>query len=394
MTANIFARLASRLQRTTKEDQSSREMEMNCKSLLFHREKFLSAFPASVLSNVNNTDADLKLVERIITAYQEANKADLGDSMWKVFFASYHNAIHEELMNGHVETVAKIFRDPGASDLFYGFDLLTKSYQGISNTDQVRAPYARLCLDGLVRFAEAAGVSPIDNPETWSSRDGSTLETEKVLEELSKKCWPFSVPNPFPAELGLKTSRGIISYRVPQALYQAWRIKQLVKGIDNPRILEIGAGLGRTAYYAYELGLRDYSIVDIPITAASQAYFLGRTLGENNIHLDGEPTLESIQKVKVLSPQTFINENKTYDLVLNADSLTEMDLSTANAYWKKIKSSTDMFLSINHEANPFCVRDLIAEDLPNIEINRCPAWMRRGYVEELIKMKPHNSNQR
>ena len=392
MTSNIFVRLASKLKRMTKADQSSREMENNCKSLLFHREKLLSAFPATVLNNSNNVDTDLKLVERIIAAYQEANKADLGDSMWKVFFGSYHNAIHEELMNGRVETVAKIFRDPGESDLFYGFDVLTKSHQGIFNTDRVRDPYARLCLDGLVRFAEATGVSPIDNPETWSARDGNMLKTEEVLAKLSNKCWPFSVPNPFPAELGLGTSRGIVSYRVPQALYQAWRIKQLVKGIDNPRILEIGAGLGRTAYYANELGLKNYSIVDIPITAASQAYFLGRTLGENNIYLDGEPTQESAQKVKILSPQTFINETKAYDLILNADSLTEMDLSTAKAYWQKIKSSTGTFLSINHEANSFCVQDLIAEDLPNLEVNRCPAWMRRGYVEELIKIKPHSSN--
>lgn len=392
MSANLFARLASRLRRTIKADQSSQTIENTFRELCFHRKKLLSALPGMASGNSCNIGSDAELIGRIISAYQIANKADLGDSMWKVFFSSHHNAIHQELMSGNVEAVARIFRDPGASDLFYGFDILNNSYQGVFNSERVSGAYASLCLDGLVRFAEAVDVSRIDNPETWSAQEGRMLEPEKILAEISNKCWPFSVPNPFPEEHGLKTSRGIISYRVPQALYQAWRIKQLVKGIDSPRILEIGAGLGRTAYYAYELGLKDYSIVDIPISEASQAYFLGRTIGENNIHLDGEPSKESAQKIQILSPQTFINERNTYDLILNADSLTEMNLSTAKAYWKKIKSSTNMFLSINHEANAFCVQDLIAEDLPDIEVNRSLYWMRRGYVEELIKVRPLRSN--
>ena len=213
MVVRLFARLASRFRRMIKSNRPVPKMVRNCKTLLFHRDKLLSAFPANVQSKAANTDGDLKLVSRIITAYQKANKADLGDSMWKVFFASYHRSIHEELMNGRVEIVAKIFRDPAASDLFYGFDILTKSSQEIFDTDQVRVPYAKLCLDGLVRFAEATGAIRIDNPEAWSAQDGSMLEGEKVLAELGKKCWPFSIPNPYPAELGLETSRGIIIAR-------------------------------------------------------------------------------------------------------------------------------------------------------------------------------------
>jgi hypothetical protein len=380
MSTNLFVRLAAKLHRMT-----SRAIEKNNRTHFFHPEELLSASPADTSNNFDKCEdeADTELVGRIITAYQEANKADLGDSMWKVFFASYHIAIHQSLMNGNVGTVSEIFRNPSASDLFHGFDILTKSFQGSFDSKPARNLYAKVCLDGLVRFAESASASPLDNPEDWPKQE---WEAEEVLETLSNKCWPFSVPNPFPGEHGLRTSRGIISYRVPQALYQAWRIKQLVNGIDNPRILEIGAGLGRTAYYAYELGLRDYSIVDIPITATSQAYFLGRTLGEGNIHLDGEQSQESSHKIRILTPQTFLDERKPYDLILNADGLTEIDISAAKAYWQEIKSSTNMFLSINHEANAFRVQDLIADDLPSIEVNRSPYWMRPGYVEELIRM--------
>ena len=113
-------------------------------------------------------------------------------------------------------------------------------------------------------------------------------KTEDILASIDRVCIPFSIPNPFESENGLDSSRGVISYRVPQALYQAWRIKKLLKGIQNPKVLEIGAGLGRTAFYANELGIKDYTIVDLPITTVAQAYFLGRTLGEKNICLGGE----------------------------------------------------------------------------------------------------------
>jgi hypothetical protein len=255
----------------------------------------------------------------------------------------------------------------------------------------VRDAYAKLCLDGLVRLAESVGAIPIDNPETWPTKRGSIWEAESVLTELNKSYGSFSVPNPFPGEHGLKTSRGIISYRVPQSIYQAWRIRQLVHGISNPRILEIGAGLGRTAYYAYELGIKDYTIVDLPITSAAQAYFLGRTIGDENIYLDGEQPHEFTYKIKILTPKTFFDETNKYDLIMNVDSLTEMDFSVAHAYWNKIKASTGKFLSINHESNAFRVRDLVVEDLSNLDIHREPYWMRRGYIEEMIQMHAESS---
>ena len=148
--------------------------------------------------------------------------------------------------------------------------------------------------------------------------------------------------------------------------------------------------MGRTAYYAHELGIKDYTIVDIPLTATAQAYFLGRTLGEDQIWLDGESAAGLLNVIKIIGPQTFLGGEESYDLIVNVDSLTEMDISTARSYWKKIKSSTNLFLSINHEANPFTVQDLIAEDLPSLEVSRGLYWMRRGYAEEVIKNKISN----
>lgn len=387
MKLNLVAKLTKRLQRLRNKYWPWAEIEKNCYLLSYHRLNLLDASPGEAAPVKDDEINDSELIKRIIKAYQRANKADLGDSMWKVFFSAYHQPIHQLLIDGNEDAVAKLFRDPQVSDLFYGFDLLTKSYQGAFRREKVRSAYAKLCLDGLVRFAESTNAIPLDNPETWPARIGDILETERILDMLNSVGVKFNVPNPFPNEHGLNSSRGIISYRVPQALYQAWRIKQLVKGIEHPRILEIGAGLGRTAYYVNALGMKDYTIVDIPITATSQAYYLGRTLGEGSLLLDGEEAVDESRKIKIISPQTFLSENKTYDLIVNVDSLSEMDVAVAQRYWKKTKNSTTLFLSINHEANAFRIHDLISEDLNQLDIHRGLYWMRRGYAEELIHIR-------
>ena len=251
---------------------------------LFHSESLLDASPAAATGIANKSVEDKELINRIIAAYQRVNQADLGKSMWKFFFTTYHQPIHQALIDGNEKTVTKILRNPEISDLFYGFDLLTKSYQHVFRKKKAQKAYAKACLDGLVRFAESVGAVSMDNPES-ELEYRSLWKTEKVLAELDKVCMPFSMPNPFTNEYGVGSSRGVISYRVPQALYQAWRIKQLLDGIQNPRVLEVGAGLGRTAFYVFELGIKDYTIVDLPITTVAQAYFLGRTLGEENIIL-------------------------------------------------------------------------------------------------------------
>jgi len=344
---------------------------------LFHSESLLDASPAAATSIANSLVEDKELINRIIVAYQGANQTDLGKSMWNLFFTTYHQPVHQALIDGNEKTVTEILRKPEISDLFYGFDILTKSFQGVFRKKRAREAYAKAC-------AESVGAVSMDNPADIQKK--MSWKTENVLSELDKVCMPFSMPNPFANEHGLGSSRGVISYRVPQALYQAWRIKQLVGGIKNPRILEIGAGLGRTAFYAHELGIKDYTIVDLPITTVAQAYFLGRTLGEGNICLDGEQFDDDQNRVKIVVPETYLAESKTYDLVLNVDSLTEMDFSVAQAYWDKIKISTNTFLSINHEAHKFRVRDLLVEDLHSLIVHRGVYWMREGYAEELIRI--------
>jgi len=353
--------------------------------MLYHRPGELSA--VSGVSAPTEPVRDELLIDRIVTAYGRANKAELGDSMWKAFFATYHEPVHRVLAEGGRPAVAAMLRNPAATDLFFGFDILTKSHNGVFRDAAVRKAYAKLCLDGLLRFAESAGAVPMDNPETWPARTAMQTDIGRILASLGAVGAGFSSPNPFPDEHGVASPVGVISYRVPQALYQAWRIKQLVRAFPHPRVLEIGAGLGRTAHCAYQLGIKNYTIVDIPVTAVAQAYFLGRTLGQEHVRLDGEPAGSGESNVRIIGPQTFLDENLRYDLIVNVDSLPEMDFAVAAAYWEKIKRSTPTFLSINHEANAFRVADVIASDRSRLSVERSHHWMRRGYAEELIRIQ-------
>ena len=145
-------------------------------------------------------------------------------------------------------------------------------------------------------------------------------------------------------------------------------------------MLEIGAGLGRTAYYANLLGVKGYTILDIPLTNAAQGYFLGRVLGPDAVRLNGE----AIGGPLLIQPSTAMKENvERYDLIVNVDSWTEMAPEVAAAYWDYAKSVTRTVLSINHEHNAFTVRSMYSKD-SDVRVTRYPYWVRKGYVEEIV----------
>jgi hypothetical protein len=219
-----------------------------------------------------------------------------------------------------------------------------------------------------LRLSESQG-RRVRNPES-----GLSLAPSPVSELLAS----YEFPNPFPGEVGVTTARGIASFRALQAIYQAHRIISL--GGPNGRVLEIGAGLGRTAFYAWSFGIRDYSIVDLPMSGVAQGYFLGRTLGPDAVCLFGE----NRPGVRILPPSAFLEATDRYDIVANVDSLTEIGVEFVRAYCSAIRKRAGVFLSINHETNPFTVREVCGE-LGMLPSSRAPYWMRSGYVEEIYR---------
>ncbi len=329
---------------------------------------------------------DDALIERIVASYRLS--ADVpsatGDSEWRGFFDAYHREIHEALLSDRRDRVREMLRDPATCDLFYGFENLSRFLLRGTRLEDREAP--ALALDGLLSLAEALGVRAMDDPETYRRRRARPDADEVLLAIDAALGIRLEVPNPFPREFGLRTSRGIVSSRVPQGMYQAWRVREELRGAARPRVLELGAGLGRTAFYAHALGMRAYTIVDLPITAVAQGYFLGRALGPDAVTLDGEAPRPGA--VRLQSPRSFLAASDRYDLVLNVDSLPEFDPTVAREYWHAFATRADRVLSINHETNKFTVRELIVGSRVPHRHRRFRTWLRRGYVEEIVEFDP------
>ena len=286
--------------------------------------------------------------------------------------------VHDALFAVDQTATQTLLRDPGKTDLFYGFDIPARS----TPTDDPKFE-----LDGLGRYRELLLLSEVLGARRlWNSEapklTAALPDVETMMLQLDQAVgFRIDFPNPFPDEIGLVTSRGIASHRAVQALYQAARIASLIKEKSRARIAEIGAGMGRTAYYARKFGITDYTIIDLPMSNVAQANFLGRALGPDMISLFGE----NRPGVRILPPGAFLDGDDHFDLVVNVDSLTEMTAETAHAYCKAIKASAGLFLSINHELNPVTVREVCAGQ-QMFAHSRTPYWMRNGYVEELFTL--------
>ena len=235
-------------------------------------------------------------------------------------------------MSGEAETVVPpLLRDPGSNMLFYGFDNLSSGTMDMNSIwDKVH--HARV-YDDLLRLGEAVGTQRLEYPE--GPETPPAPDPEIILRELDTALgFTIRFPNPYPNEVGLKTSRGVASYRAIQALYQAYRVAELVRDRPNARVLEIGGGLGRTAFYTHQFGLRDYTLIDLPMTNVAQAYFLGRVLGPDAISLFGEDR----PGIRIHPPAVFLDAADRYDLVINVDALPELATDTATAYCQAIKA--------------------------------------------------------
>jgi hypothetical protein len=332
------------------------------------------------ISRGRNWD-DRSTIERIIAAYGRACNTVYaeGQSPWNQEIHNLKLPIHNALLEESVEVVADIFRHPSRNYLFYGFDNTCKSNEANFAAEWWQNWLKSIAYDKLVCLAEFLAISRVANPEVYYLGYPEPENCETILLGLEEYFGTkLSFPNPFANEIGLLTSRGVASDRALYALYQIARMK--ATAAHDMRVVEIGAGLGRSAYYAYAAGINDYTIIDLPITNAVQSYFLASTLGEDKIALFGEEAQPN--KILIYPPTSFLDSSNTYDLAVNVDSITEMPMEIAKAYIKEISARASIFLSINHEFNNFTARELIIQSSPK-RMTRNLSWLRRGYIDEV-----------
>ena len=339
------------------------------------------------VTNGIQIENDRPLVERLIGAFLRANEDACysDDSQWAVIRRMQESVV-EAIRARDTAAVSSILRRPHEGYLLYGFEDLGVWSVEAYKIPERRTGYAAHCYDLLQRLARATGVIALPNPEA-PDREIAVPELPILVDRLEAALgFSLSPPQPYPFYYGLETDRGVLGERVLNAAYCAWRIRQLTAGLASPRILEIGAGVGRLAVYAHRLGITDYWIVDVPMTSLVQGHFLACALGEDGVVLDGEPDGHARNDaVKILNPERFFaDERLQFDLVINSDSLTELGRAVATSYFRRAAERSPVLFSINHEVNPFRVIDLHHELRVFDSVDRRPYWMRNGYVEEIF----------
>ena len=120
-----------------------------------------------------------------------------------------------------------------------------------------------------------------------------------------------------------------------QALYEIAFIKDSLQGRDNPTILEIGAGYGRTCHSIlsnFEVCL--YYIVDLENSLWLAQRYLKEVLEQDQF--------ERIRFVLADSFKSSLGQAEV-DLSINIDSFAEMDASVVNYYLEYVNHHSHMF---------------------------------------------------
>jgi hypothetical protein len=335
---------------------------------------------STVLSPVS-----LGFTDRVRQAYRKAirTSGENRSPLWSSI-ASRSQYTNQLLTNESYElnVIREYLSNPGSNYLFYGFDNLFKDdlelLRSNINVRNARVLEIRYMIGllaeaiGAVRFFN--GEFGVDHPNMQERR----YPLEEKLAQIIRTTGDIKFQSAFPDGHGVMTTHGLVSHRSIHAVYGAWKAKKLSAEF-GPNVVEIGAGLGRSAMFSYQLGMTDYTIIDIPLTAVSQAMFLGHALGEDNVTLTGEEPKPDA--VAIVSPGFFQELDRSVSLVINVDSLTEMSLEDATGYAEMAKRKNAPVLSINHEANDHTVRQVLGAHFQ--QKYRAPYWLRSGYVEEL-----------
>ena len=114
----------------------------------------------------------------------------------------------------------------------------------------------------------------------------------------------------------------------------------------------------------------------------AQAYFLGRALGEDRVVLHRESDGNG-PRVRIETPAWFHASKDRYDIAINNDSMVEIGVEAVEAYWQQLAIRSEVFVSMNHEAQSFRIADISnrGQDVPTL---RSLHPLRKGYVEEIF----------
>jgi hypothetical protein len=348
------------------------------------------------------TPADVALCARLIAAYQQACPEPIGNTgatpLWSTIIDRHFQPLLTALQRGDAKGLADLLSTAFQQSILHGITSADR-YKGVWLT---RLWYLK-CLDDLVSLAEYLGVARTENPEQGPFGDALKDGAEPLVRAIEAAA---GIEMGFPAvgaPYGLQIGRSMITMETPEHTYAALQVNQAIdrnlptETVDQPNIVEIGAGFGGTAYRLLKLRahrIRSYTIIDLPLINVMQGYFLGSVFGADRIALYGEqhPDEQTQRTIRVM-PTVFIHQmvERNVDLLLNENSMPEMPECAVEEYIRLARRVVrGVFYSYNHETNraqqgvPQVLVPAIVSRVGGFRrVSRDLSWIRRGYVEEV-----------
>ena len=341
-------------------------------------------------SSAKNNTSRIIICERLLTAYHKSindeSQSELkrvGDDLWSNLLLTELPSLMEAIDKNDAQALSNFLLSFGNSYVWFGG--ITTCIDGY-NKNLKPKHVALTYYDKLICLAEYLGILHYENPEAGPWGENLRLDPDIVIEKINEYLG-ISIAPPLDAihTDGMESSTGLFHYRHINGLYSAIRLKEL-GGFDTP-CLEFGGGLGISAMYAHKLGIKNYTMIDLPITCLLAGNYLLNSLGLDNVSLYGEP--QEDKKIKILPYWECLNlPSDYYHITLNQDSFPEIADNLLQEYFRQIKRVTiNYFLSINHETCfPRTVNNFVIQWTKFIKIYRSRYWIREGYIEELWKI--------
>ena len=359
--------------------------------------------PAQFVPDIRATDEDVEICRRLLRAYEAANADDPSRGrprpadVW-THIAKRQTTLFEALDRGDPARLAAYLCNMSRHDATQGTVQGDAEYQHLRRSRRYRRFVANMAKDKLVSLAEAVGALPSENPEQGSWGTHFTIPIEDVVRRI-ERCLGAQISPP-PIDGGfykIGSNGGLFHERDCNAIYTAWLVNHLLPGHEPPVVCEIGGGVGRVAYWSTRLGIRDYTLIDLPHINVLQGFYLLKSAPRLRVELHGEAaatgSADTDQPQITIAP--FFARGKvrhdTFDLVLNQDSFPEINEDIVRGYLEWMATSTKFFLSINHESQPRGTGEVLQNNVAALlqDIGgydrrlRQPYWLRRGYVMEL-----------
>jgi hypothetical protein len=244
------------------------------------------------------------MIERLIKFYQLSDPGSESgmNKFWAIICANIGMVIRKALASGDVASVAKVLETSVANNYNHGIeDVVNWQHYGNGNK--------------FYRQAMAEGLN-------------------------------MALPNflGFKNEMG--APMGFISHSIMSLI-----IRDHNGGKYPTQMLEIGPGLGFMAVAMFRVGVKSYTMIDLPSNAVPAAYVVMKCIGEENVWLYGEPENDAAVRVFPSTNYWDVMARK-YDVIYNKNSFPEIPNHAQDDYLEVIADCLDMngfFISVNHE---------------------------------------------